>query len=439
MYTIGIVGPQDTVEQTLDVGKKYFPNVAFLSLIYQHHEEIVNLINKNIPNLNALLFTGVTPYQIAKRKIDFPLPVEYIPREISLLYKILFELFYNQEFSDLRNLSIDTFNEAEIQEFIAEIPLKIENCYVLEDSSDNEKVIQFHESLFENKKVDLCLTTNLDPYVILQKKGIPIKRILPTRFSIKQSLELLLLKLKTHSSQFAQISIGIVNIDNFRKVTREKPSEYQIQKIKLEVYKLLLDYCQETQSTLIHTGSDEFLIFTTIGSIKQFGEKYDCTLVKLIKEKLQITVSYGLGLGFTASEAMHNARIALEQAKLDNGDCAYLCHVDKTIEGPLEYYDNRNKSISLSPLLVHELSQEINIAPATVTKILDTLLTMDKTTFDAFEFSRNYGCTLRTAHRVLSTLTEKNLVEVLAHNQLYSKGRPRRLYKFNPEKLQNYY
>ena len=49
-----------------------------------------------------------------------------------------------------------------------------------------------------------------------------------------------------------------MNIDNFRKVTREKPSEYQIQKIKLEVYKLLLDYCQETQSTLIHTGSDEF-------------------------------------------------------------------------------------------------------------------------------------------------------------------------------------
>lgn len=438
MYKIGIVGPQDTVEEVLDMGKRYYPNIVFLSLIYHHHDEIVSLIDKNTPNLNGLLFTGMTPYQIAKRKIDFALPLEYIPREVTLLYKILFELVYHQESRSIRNLSIDTFNEAEIQEFITEIPLKIENIYVLEDSSDNEQVIEFHENLYKNNKVDLCLTANLDPYLILQKKSIPIKRILPTSFSIKQSLELLLLKMKSHSSQFAQISIGIINIDNFRKVTRERPSEYHIQKIKLAVYELLLDYCQDTDSTLVHTGSDEFLIFTTIGSLKQFGENYDGTLVKLIKEKLQITVSYGLGLGFTASEAMHNARRALEQAKLDNGDCAYLCHVDNTIEGPLEYYgDQQNKA--LNPRVVHELSQEINIVPATLTKILDTLLSMDKTTFDASEFSQSYGCTLRTAHRILSTLTKENLVEVLTHSQLYTKGRPRRLYKFNPEKLQNFY
>ncbi|MDK2823426.1 MAG: hypothetical protein PWQ67_2034 [Clostridia bacterium] len=434
-YTIGISGPKDTVNQVLSVGEKHYQDIEFVPLIYNAHTQIVELINKNHHNLNGILFTGITPYQIAKKQISFPIPVEYIPREVIILYKILFEMIYDEKLSKIENISIDTFSEDEIHEFIGKLSLPMKDIFVLEDASDDDEVTKFHEQLFKEKKVDICLTTTLDPYLQLKNKGIPIKRILPTNYSIKQALDILVLKTKSDLSQSAQISIGIVNIDNFKKIIKERPSEYQLQKIKLSLHKLLLDYCEQTQSTLVFNGSDEFFIFTTAGSLKNINQKYDSTLTELIRKKLPITVSYGLGLGYTANEAMHNARIALEHAKINGGNCAFLRSIDRSIIGPLD--TNGFNKVSIDPKIVQEISQKIDIVPQTVTKILNTIFSMDKSTFDAKEFSQLYGCTLRTAHRILSALTKANVIQILAYDQAYSKGRPYRLYKLNIHKLQN--
>lgn len=430
---LGIVGPKDTVDQVIKVGETFFNKTTFVPLIYEYHEQILDLVKNNLDRVNCLLFTGITPYKIAKFNMDLSMPIEFIPREVIILYKIFFDILHSQKCSIIKNLSIDSFNEHEIQEFIKELTLPIENFYVLEDCSDDDEVVNFHEELYKKGLVDICLTTTFRPYVELQKNGLAVKRIIPTNQSIKKSLELLFLKIDSHRSEAAQISIGIINIDNFKKIIKERPSEYQLQKIKLKLHETLLGYCEHNQSTLVYNGSDEFLIFTTLGSLKNKGTKqdFDCTLVKLINDCLQISVSYGLGLGYTANEAMNNARIALEQAKLNGGNCAFLRHIDRTIVGPL-MSSNHNEPV-LKPKLIEYLSTTTKIVPSTLTKVIHVLLQMGEHQFDAREFSQKYSCSLRTSHRILSALTKAKVINILSYDQSHNIGRPYRLYKVNLE------
>ena len=61
---VGVVGPEDLVQRVLAVGPP--TGATLLSLPYRHETEAVELVEQAHEQVDALLFTGVVPYTIAR-------------------------------------------------------------------------------------------------------------------------------------------------------------------------------------------------------------------------------------------------------------------------------------------------------------------------------------------------------------------------------------
>lgn len=423
---IGVIGPKGSVERIKSVARELNGNFTIVEKTYNSYEELENL-QSFCKDLDSLLFSGQLPYFWVKARENPDIPMIYVARNGTCLYRTLFDLFRNGV--DVSSLSFDTITKSTIEETYEELnlPLGEINTFDYDSFISYDDIIDFHKKLWESKKTKAAVTCLQKPYEELTKQGILTYRIYPTKSIIRRSIERALLFAESARLKEAQMALILVRADEISE-KNNKYSRYEIQRLILDLEQVLLDYCEQNHASMVKTGDAEFMLITTRGCIEEYQNLSSCTrLLKNIRNNFPLKVTIGIGFGRTARMSESNARVALNLSAQEGSNCCFLIGEKGEVLGPLRpEADVYSGKLGVE---LEELSKKLNMNTIMLLKIKAAIRQIGKTMITPQELGVAMNLSERSARRILSKMEEKGAVEIVGNKSFYNKGRPRLMYK----------
>ncbi|GIP32728.1 hypothetical protein [Paenibacillus sp. J2TS4] len=426
---IGVIGSEVVVKKISKV-LKGFPSFQPIYSEFTNENEVPALAQELMDEVEVLLFSGPLPYQRAKDKLKFTVPVHYLPLTGTGLYRALFRS--HKRFA-ASTLSVDTLKMQMIEPPLNELgEVGFETVvYNGKDPYSKEELIRFHRKIYEESDGKACALTGLKSVADeLTALKIPNEWVVPTEQDIIVTLERALLSTETRRSKESQIVLGLIVIDDSGKLYATKATEHEVQKLKLDVHRMLLGYVESLDGHLTHLGGDEYLFITTRGIFEREtgGYKY-IPLAHEAEKSFGFTLSMGVGFGQSAGEAGTHARIALRQAREAGGNISFIVREDRSVIGPLEMSQPLEVNLSLIDSNLIKKAENSGMTLAYLSKLAAQVARKGQTDYTAKELAAILGVTIRSVHRFLLQWTDNGLVDIVGEQRNPSKGRPKQIYR----------
>jgi len=429
------VGPSDIKALVLNVAKEY-PGMNINYAIYTKENEIVYTVENHENNHDILLFAGSLPYNIAKENMNISKPMYYIPFEGTALYRVFYHLNRNakENFAKRKpNISIDNIRKFEVEECFEELGINVNNLFIYENSleQDIDLVINYHQTLWRDGKIDVAITCVGSVYEQLKSLSVPVARVRPTRVAVRNSLQQVLLEGKILRQHDAQIAVGIIDLSHM--YNEDDLTEYQLQRRILSLQNILVDYGEASQSIIKWPDGKEVKFITTRGALQfENNESKELNLLKNIFSKTEVKASLGIGIGRTANEAEFHAREALMKAAESKSSC-FIVDMDGTVRGPIGNQLQLAYSMRNTDEEMLGIAKKANISSATINRIASFCEVQGKNTVTTQELANGLDITTRSARRILNKLEQADLAVVTGEEQPVNRGRPRQVYLLFPE------
>ncbi|SEN13519.1 hypothetical protein [Lihuaxuella thermophila] len=428
--SIGVIGPDPIVKKIRETLKS-FPSFQPVFQVYQHEDEVPELAEKLQCQAEVLLFSGYLPYRKAKEQLDFKLPVHYVPLTGNGLYRALFRLW---AIRPLKRVSIDTLPKQMVDQTVHELGTScLEAAYFDYFSApSDEEIVRFHLDHFYRGACDAALTGIQSVADRLTEMNVPNEWILPTVQDITISLERALLSTETRRRKESQIVVGLITIDDSHRMMERRVSEHELQKVRLEIHRMVLDYVESLDGHLTSLGGDEYLFFTTRGTFERVtrGYKY-IPLLREVNQTFHMSLSLGVGFGLSANEAGTHARLALLQAKESGGNICFIVREDRSVIGPVEMAHPMVYDLSVTDPGLLKKAKEAGMTAAYMSKLMAQVARAGKMDYTAQELATILGITVRSTHRILLQWMDAGLVTVVGAEKITSRGRPRQIYRLS--------
>ncbi|MFD1929178.1 hypothetical protein ACFSFY_14140 [Sporosarcina siberiensis] len=416
----------------------HFQGVELIPYVYETIEESIELV-RSAKGVDVLLFTGSIPYTLSKHVFEEKgIPAVYVPLDEYVVVLTLFNVKYHLRH---KKFSLDILDNVDIYEIFGEVGLDHEDVYIKNLSTINdhegkriyEEIIQFHEKLWNDGKIEIAVTCISIVYKALSKKGIPVIRMNHPQKTIKDTFRQAMMLGKLEVSKKAQIVVGIVSIDNYQSHVIEK-GNYFAESNSLLLHQLLLDFSTEIDSSLQQVGKDKFIIYGTKGSFEIITNNYnDLSVLFKIKKLIDMKVNVGFGFGLTAKEAEYNAQIALHySSESKDKTCAYIMNVDKSLLGPLTQSTTENTQGTEEKFdfdYIIEISTSSGINMKNIRKIVEFCKLRNYKSFSATELAEYMQISRRSAERFTKILLDSNHLKVVGEERVSQIGRPTTLFE----------
>ncbi|QGQ96445.1 hypothetical protein EHS13_16920 [Paenibacillus psychroresistens] len=426
--TIGIIGPPMMVKN-IQKALKGFPSFSPIVKAYTDEAEVPKLAKELCEIAEVLLFSGLHPYKIAKEQMNFPIPVHYLPLTGMGLFRALFRV---QKSEERLIFTVDSLSKKLVEktfiEMGADLPAIV--CYDGSPNPSTEELVSFHRKLYASHRGGIAITGIKSVADMLTKEGIPNDWIVPTEHDIIVSLERALLSTVTRRSKESQIVVGMINVDEFGRLVEKKKSEHDIQRLKLDIYRMLIGYVESLEGHLTHLGGDDYLFFTTRGIFeRETGGYKSIPLAHELEKAFHLSLSIGIGFGRSASEAGTHARMALRNAKEAGGNICFIIREDGSMIGPLEMAAANEVDLSMIPIELIERTENSGMTQVYLSKMAAYITRHGKTEYTADELSTCLGVTIRSTHRLLSNWVDEKLIDIIGEEKPSAKGRPKQIYR----------
>ncbi|GIP46830.1 hypothetical protein J53TS2_04210 [Paenibacillus sp. J53TS2] len=428
---VAVIGPSDLVDKVVEVGS-VFQELNMIPAPYPHEQDTLEVVARVREQADILLFTGPIPYQLALNS-EPGLPMVHVQYSGTTLYKVLFDFYRTQllEMDGEIRISVDVLLRHELEEQLDELGLVRRQIYVKPYSAGtrHEDLVAFHYELWSQGLVAATVTCVTSVYQQLVELGVPAFRVVPTQSSIRDVLNRALLEGKSLRLSSTQMAIGILNIDHFERVVKEAASDYEVQRKKIILQQILIDFGEETQSLINWTDSGEVSFITTRGIIEQATRKFEqAPLLLEVMERLQWKASIGIGLGRTANEAEGKAREALLKAKAGGGGNCFLMMQDGQVYGPMgSELTLKYSARSEDPELI-SMAKKAGLSVGTLNRLISLCRRLDTRALTAAQLAEGFGITLRSARRIMAALEKYELATIVGEEQPVGRGRPRQIY-----------
>jgi hypothetical protein len=296
--------------------------------------------------------------------------------------------------------------------------------------ASKEEMVAFHREQFITARCSAVLTGVRSVAEVLTKEGIPNELVVPTTQDIIVSLERALLSTETRRSKESQIVVGLVNVDDFNGLAIKKSSEHEVQRLKLDIHRLVLNYVESLDGHLTHLGGDEYLFITTRGIFeRETGGYKSLPLAREAKKYYDLSLSIGVGFGRSANEAGTHARMALRQSRNAGGNICFIVREDRSIIGPLEMTQPMEYDLSLIDIKLIKQAEKAGMTSVYLSKLIVYVTRSGKTEYFAQDLASVLGVTVRSAHRFLLSWLDAGLIEIVGEEKGVSKGRPKQIYR----------
>ncbi|QHW35307.1 hypothetical protein GZH47_26525 [Paenibacillus rhizovicinus] len=428
--SIGIIGPDELVKRILHV-LKAFPSFSPVAQTYANVDEAPRLAEAIADEVEVLLVSGPVPYNKIREQTSLSLALHYVPLTDTGFYRALSRLKNALGPDSLLRVSIDTLGKPMISQSLAEIN-ETRIVPVLYDGPSNaskEALVAHHAALFDAGACDAVLTAEASVAAALSERGIPNEWVIPTDGNITVALERALLSTETRQSKEAQIVVGLMNLDHFERRIQTHASEHEIQKFKLEIHRMLLDYVASLDGYLTHLGGDEYLFFTTRGIFERVTGGYkSIPLGRSVYQKFGLSLSIGMGFGRSANEAGTHARAALRKSKEAGGDTCFIVGEDRMLIGPLAMSDPLEAALSLTDADLIKRAEDAGMTSAYLSKLMAQVARTGQTDYMVHELAAIMDITVRSTHRLLQQWLDHRLVTISGVEKV-PKGRPRQIFR----------
>jgi hypothetical protein len=429
VISIGIIGTQEVVEQIQRVIKA-FPTFSPYTSIVQSEYEIPQIAEQMINKVEVILISGAFTSRKLKNRLKLSIPVYYLPITDASLYKAL--LLAVREYRNVQGISIDTLTKVLVTRAVEELELKEIPCVVYNGPlyATTEQLIAYHKEQIATGQCSIVLTGVQAVAEQLNAEHIPSIWMKPSDQDIVVTLERALLSTESRKNKEAQIVVGIVNVDEFEKLAMQRKNEYEVQMLKLDIQRLILQYVESLDGYATHLGGDEYLFFTTRGIFERETRGYKfIPLAKDAKLNYSLSLSVGIGFGMTANDAGTNAREALRKAKEAGGNGCFIVREDKSVIGPVEMSEPIKAPIAPLDNMLVKKAESAGMTSNYLSKLVTYMCKHQKYEYHVHELANMLNITVRSAHRLLLVWQDCQLIEI-SRIEKVPKGRPRQLYWF---------
>ncbi|MCS0639520.1 hypothetical protein NX801_28575 [Streptomyces sp. LP05-1] len=209
--TVGVIGPHDLVDRVVALGARTAGTPRLLALPYAHETETAEAVARGRSVADALLFTGVVPYELASAAGVLDRPAMYVPYSGATLLRALVELLRLGH--DVSRLSIDTLRREEVVETLTEAKLPTEHVRVLPyaDGLTSRELVEFHRDARDRAGARVALTCLGSAFRVLEQETHAV-RLAPSRHSVLATLRALVLATAGRDSGDAQLALGVLEL-----------------------------------------------------------------------------------------------------------------------------------------------------------------------------------------------------------------------------------
>ncbi|WP_018131826.1 helix-turn-helix domain-containing protein [Effusibacillus pohliae] len=427
---LGLFGADDSIEIIQTVVSEH---VEFdcLPIVYWKEEEVIERLKPHIHDVDMWLFSGQVPYSIAKEWGGIARPMFYVPHTGSGLYRTLLHITYEHKIK-IDELSFDTFHPSELNRIFDEVEINTKPVFLKHYPGEIQADVlaKYHYDLWKAGQTKAAVTFLRSAHLALQRMGVPVFRVLPTRSAVHSILNLMLRTNEVFRFMDSQIAVQMIEIDSFGGLAAEAFSTDEIHQIEIKMTEKLLKYTKKVQGSLKAAGPGRYVIFTTRGLLRDITGNFTVApeLDDIYKINQEI-VTCGIGIGQTAYEAEINAGKALLHAKQAGKGSWMVVFDDKMIAGPL----GKQEQISYSYVSekLQSISRQTSLSVATLSKLASIMKKMGKQEINAYELAQYMQILPRSARRILMELEAKGLAQVVGEENPHPRGRPRKLYRIS--------
>ncbi|TDK59904.1 hypothetical protein E2K98_18485 [Bacillus salipaludis] len=430
MFKIGLVGLETSIKQILDLAKEYKQELDFIPLPYVEVEEVERIVTAHHSDVHAWLFSGPLPYEMAKKTLGTDKIMVHVPATESGFFKAFLEL--SDELGRLiKKLSIDTMTTNNIsEEALSQLNINKTTVYTKTfdlDVNTNE-LLQFHLELWNQGKTEGVLTCFPSVCEALREEGIPAYRMSMTLMEIRQTLRILLEKVKTSYFKDRQIGVEIIEVEYFNRVAEEMKTPYHLQYLELRLKEMLIQLGEKINGSFSEKGNGRYMIFSSRGAIEREIAALEETVQKLAFEA-ETTVAVGIGFGETAYAAEINAFRAIQHSKeMKKREIVMVQDDGKIIESPGQNNELQYEIRSQNEILIEKLKKG-NISVKTYKKIVALIQKMGWHDFTTKDLAAHLEMTERNVRRIVTDMCEVKLAKYVGQEAYATRGRPSKIYR----------
>ena len=436
MFKLGLIGYCDNITKIKKIIKNHFDNIEIVEIEFNDTSQVNDVLKKlkiKEKQLDSILFTGMEPFLILNALTIPQIPWSYLDTNISQVLKILLEAKLVYDY-DIYNISIDSYSQEAIIEIFKSINIG-EECisirkveYSLREKDFLKSILDTHIDNYKNKASKICITGISSIYKELIALGIPVFLLGFSEENLKQHIQHMLLKHKIINNNDNELVVLRIEIDNKNEYSLINDNEYKVMLDKAKVMEEIYLFAQDIQGAVTEIGTMGYMIFSTtniFGKANQNSKILE--LLYSINKKTENTVSAGIGYGFTAKEAKHNAGIGLKKSKKQGGNRAYIIHNTDIIGPILTLHREKNEEEMVFDERLKVIAQQTSLSINTIFKLSCIREKNKKNSFTPQELAKEYGVTTRTMNRILEKLEEQRFVEVIGKKIITKAGRPSRV------------
>lgn len=428
---IGVVGPDDLVERIMFMGDEEGAyEWRLVGSAHAAEQETRERLMKIADGIDVVLFTGPLQHDLARAGGELPVPATYVQFSGASMYAALLGGTLARQLDPAR-VSIDSISAADVADTYGELGVSVDGVHVRRytDPAAMREFLPFHEELYRSGRTTGALTTVRTVARNLEAAGVPVRRMLPTKRTIRTALDTAALLGAGSKLEESQIAIALVELPITSRVGHAGPGNYRQQELKLSLHRALLTDARRMGATVMPRGDNGYLIIATMGSLAKATDGLRVApFLDHIKAELGVTVEIGIGLGRTAHDAEANAAAALENARTAKST-AFLVDTDRHVV-----------SLPARPRhLTAETADSRSLVKAR--KILERLVEQPdgdpkpRRIVDAEKVAQLLGLTPRSARRALNDLVHEGLAWPVPSARPAQAGRPRQQYRLIVEKL----
>jgi hypothetical protein len=424
---VGIVGPPDVVQRMIEVGHALATDeLTAMSLVgteYHRQSQIPDRVRNIVDEVDALLFAGPLPYDVARQAGVLTRPATYVELAGSSLYGAMLRATRAGQI-DLERVSIDSLSSKAIAEAYDECELSRRRVRSLRyDGPDSAgRFVEFHRKHHAAGRTTGALTTVGDVERALTRAAVPVVRIHPTSSALRTSLRAAALLGAGSLLEAAHVVIGLIEIPELpRRPVHGVAGTWAMQEVRLGVVRAVRAETERLAISVMPRDERSVALITTFASISQLTAQFTVApLVGRVQRATGVTPLIGFGLGSTAAAAEANAEQALADARSSGGSRVYV----RLRDGSALAMSHGADDVEPSTAVVE--SKHLDAFRV----LRDGLANAESGAqlVDAESASQLLGVSSRTARRVLQDLSRDGLAWPVPATAV-TPGRPRQTYR----------
>lgn len=427
---IGIIGSEQYVQKLLTTITA-FPTFSPVVGYANNDKELIDQATQIKDDIEVLLLFGAHAHRQVKEAVALTSPVHYVPLTGTGLYRIL---FYALQMGKLfGGITVDSITKSMVTSSLHELDIDQTQIWMYQGAAHDspEALLQFHLDKAAMNESTLAITGNEKVAHLLREAGHDSQLLLPSTQDMTVALERALLSTETRRSKELQIVVGMINVDDFGKIALKRHSEHEVQVLKLDIHRMVLDYVESLDGYLTSLGGDEYLFVTTRGIFERETGGYKFVpLAKEAHHSYGLSLSIGVGFGLTANDAGTNARAALRTAKEAGGNACFIVREDATLIGPLEMAESVQIVLPPTDQVLIKRAEEAGMTSVYLSKLLTHRAKYGKYEYKVHELAQLLEITVRSTHRLLQNWMDHGLVDISGVEKV-PRGRPRQIFRFS--------